>query len=160
MGKKPKKQEQNKQKAQQQEQRTVLGNSAATNKHAPNVAEYAMAPPPPTKKPLEAMGFRAGESNSHIPSSSSACLVGVANCCQHSASAASIFDRAEQGTLTPTERKADDRAHWAEEVRMSPPSHPAPPRAANRNIVVDDYGNRFQNPANVQVGSSFDQATL
>jgi hypothetical protein len=87
-------------------------------------------------------------------------LLRVANFGQHSASAASIFDRADQGTLTPTERKADDRAHWAEEVRISSPSHPAPPRAANRNIVGDDYGNRFQNPANVQVGSSFDQAKL
>ena len=66
MGKKPKKQEQNKQKAQQQEQRTVLGNSATTNKPAPNVAEYAMAPPPPTKKTLEPMGFRAGEAHCDI----------------------------------------------------------------------------------------------
>ena len=66
MGKKPKKQEQNKQKTQQQEQRTVLGNSATTNKPAPNVAGYAMAPPPPTKKTLEPMGFRAGEAHCDI----------------------------------------------------------------------------------------------
>jgi len=154
-GKKPKKQEQNKQKGQQQEQRTVLGNSATTNKPAPNVADYAVAPPP--KKALEPMGIRAGEATCNVYLSNIAFLVMVANFCQHSAPTASIFDRADPGTLSPTERKADGRAHWAEEVRISPPSHPAPPAAyarvqqENRNVVVDDYGNRFQNPANVQV---------